>query len=57
MAKRKHKQTRQTPIAPDLAIRFKKLMVQPVRVHTIAEFPVKNINRLWRWDTLEDVTF
>lgn len=60
MAKRKQRQDPVAPIRPDLKARFKKLMEHPVQnivapKHTVAGFPTKNINNLWRWDTLEDV--
>lgn len=38
---------------------FKQLMkkASPVETRTIAGFKLKNINQLWRWDTLEQVNF
>lgn len=57
MARRKHKITQQ-PMSPEVRSRFKKLLAPPKNkplTKTLCGFPLKNTNRLWRWDTLEDV--
>ncbi len=58
MAKKNKQQFKQAPIRPDLKEKFKKLMApieKPAKRQTMFGFPVKNINQLWKWDTLEDV--
>lgn len=57
MAKKRKYQTYQALISPDIKIKFKALM-NPKQTprKMMFGFPTKNINQLWKWDTLEDVT-
>ena len=58
MAKKKKYQTYQATIRPDLKAKFKKLLAPvdlPIQKKIMFGFPVKNINQLWKWETLEDV--
>lgn len=56
MAKKKKYQNRMDPIRSDLRIKFKALMAPKENPRKMMfGFPTKNINQLWKWDTLEDV--
>jgi hypothetical protein len=34
-----------------------KLPIPPLTKPKFCGFPLRNVNQLWRWDTLEDITF
>lgn len=60
MSKRKKKDFPVPPMRKDIEARFKALIAYgkpPKPAKTFLGFKTKNINQLYRWDTLEDVTF